>query len=136
MVVLVGSSALTLYAGPFPGTPADVDLWYQDRVPRQHVAALDAAVALVPDDAAVSATNKAGSHLSARRYFYSVPFAEGADWIVLDTHDPWAVARTESLTLGQHPEVLEAFEQRIERSAAWAKVFERDGVLVFRRANP
>lgn len=136
MVVLVGSGALTLYAGPFPGTPANVDLWYQDHVPQEHVAALDAAVALVPDDAAVSATNKAGSHLSARRYFYSVPFVRRAGWIVLDKHDPWVAAQADSLTLGQHPEVLQAFEQRIERSPAWAKVFERDGVLVFRRESP
>jgi uncharacterized membrane protein len=135
MIVLVGSGALTLYAGPLPGTPADVNLWYQDHVPRKHVAALEAAVALVPDDAALSATNKAGSHLSARRYFYSVPLVKRAEWIVLDTHDPWVVERAEDLTLGPHPELIRAFRRRIERSPAWAKVFEQDGVLVFRRAG-
>jgi uncharacterized membrane protein len=134
-VVLVGSGALTLYAGPLPGTPADVDLWYQDHVPRKHVAALVAAATLVPDAAPVSATNKAGSHLSARRYFYSVPFVARADWIVLDMQDPWVVAQAENLTLGRYPGLLSAFRQRVERSPAWAKVFERDDVLVFSRAS-
>jgi hypothetical protein len=112
-----------------------VDLWYQDHVARQHVAALDAAIALVPDDAPVSATNKAGSHLTARRYFYSVPFLDRAEWIVLDTHDPWVASQRGSLTLGEYPELLRAFTRRIERSPAWAKVFEQDGVLVFRRPH-
>jgi uncharacterized membrane protein len=135
MTVLMGSVALTLYAGPLPGTPANVDLWYQDHVPPQHVSALRAAVALVPDDAPLSTTNKAGSHLSARRYVYSVPLVQKATWIVLDTHDPWVVADAKNLTLGRHPELLGAFRRRIERSHAWDKVFDRDGVLVFRRAG-
>jgi uncharacterized membrane protein len=134
-VVLFLSAMLTFYAGPWSGAPAAVDLWYQDHVPRKHVVALEAAIALVPDNAPVSATNKAGSHLSARRYFYSVPFVERADWVVLDTQDPWVVAQAENLTLGEHPEVLRAFGQRIERSPVWAKVFEQDGVLVFRRSG-
>jgi hypothetical protein len=135
MIVLVGSGVLTLYAGPLPGTPANVDLWYQDHVPSKHVTALDAAIALVPDGAPVSATNKAGSHLTARRYFYSVPFVDRAEWIVLDTKDPWVASQRGSLTLGEYPQLLVAFRGRIERSPAWTKVFERDGVFVFRRAR-
>jgi uncharacterized membrane protein len=135
MVVLMGSIVLTLYAGPFPGTPANVDLWYQDHVPREHVAALEAAVSLVPDDAAVSATNKAGSHLSTRRYFYSVPLVAGADWIVLDTRDPWLAPRVENLTLGPYPDLLRAFRQRIEQDPAWKRVWSEDGVVVFKRVS-
>jgi uncharacterized membrane protein len=134
-VVLFLSAMLTFYAGPWPGAPAAVDLWYQDQVPPEHVVALDAAIALVPGDARVSATNKAGSHLSTRRYFYSVPFVERSDWIVLDLQDPWVVAQAENLTLGEHPEVLRAFKERIERSPLWTKVFEQDEVLVFTRSR-
>jgi len=134
-VVLALSAQFTLLAGPFPGSRASVDLWYQDRVPPERVDALAAAVALVPDNAPVSATNKAGSHLSTRRYFYSVPFVERAEWIVLDTGDPWLVAKSVNLTLGPYPERLATFRQRIEGDAAWMKVFERHGVLVFRRAG-
>jgi len=121
--------------GPWAGSPAAVALWYQDPVPAKHVAALDDAIALVPDDAPVSATNKAGSHLSARRYFYSPPMLGRAQWIVLDTQDPWVVGKAVNLTLGPYPGLLASFRQRIERSPAWAKVFEQDGVLVFRRAS-
>jgi len=135
VVVLFLSSMLTVYAGPWPGAPAAVDLWYQADVPPQHVAALREAIALVPDDAPVSATNKAGSHLTSRRYFYSVPFVEGAEWIVLDTQDPWVVGKAVNLTLGPYPQRLRAFRQQIEKSSEWVKVFERDGVLVFRRAS-
>jgi hypothetical protein len=134
-VVLVGSVVLTLCVGPFRGSPLDVDLWYQDHVPRRHVVALDAAVALVPDGVPVAATNKAGSHLSGRRYFYSVPFVEQAHWIVLDTRDPWIASQRGSLTLGEHPREFRAFMRRIERSPLWTKVFEQDGVLVFRRSK-
>jgi uncharacterized membrane protein len=134
-LVLVLSAMLTVYAGPWPGSPAAVDLWYQDPVPARHVAALNDAIALVPDDAPVSATNKAGSHLSARRYFYSVPFVERAAWIVLDMKDPWLVGKAVNLTLGPFPELLASFRKRIERSPAWVKVFAQDGVLVFRRAD-
>jgi len=132
-LVLVLSAMLTAYAGPWSGSPAAVDLWYQDPVPARHVAALDEAISLVPDDAPVSATNKAGSHLSARRYFYSVPFVQRADWIVLDTRDPWVVEKAVSLTLGPYPELLASFRRRIERGSAWERVFDQDGVLVFRR---
>ena len=47
--------------------------------------ALRSAVELVPGGAAVSATNLAGSHLSARRYVYSAPVLGRAEWVVLDT---------------------------------------------------
>ena len=134
-LVLVPSAVLTVYAGPWAGSPAAVALWYQDPVPSQHVAALDDAIALVPDDAPVSATNKAGSHLSARRYFYSPPMLGRAQWVVLDTQDPWVVGKAVNLTLGPYPELLASFRQRISRDTDWAKVFEEDGVLVFRRAT-
>jgi uncharacterized membrane protein len=133
-LVLVLSATLTVYAGPWERSPAAVALWYQDPVPGRHVAALDDAIALVPGDARVAATNKAGSHLSSRRYFYSVPFVEKADWIVLDTDDGWVVESEDSLTLGPYPEKLEGFRRQIERNPVWEKVFEEDGVFVYRRA--
>jgi len=134
-LVLVLSAMLTAYAGPWAGSPAAVALWYQDPVPAMHVAALDDAIALVPDDAPVSATNKAGSHLSARRYFYSPPMLGRAEWIVLDTQDPWVVGKAVNLTLGPYPRLLASFRQRIERSSEWDQVFDRDSVLVFQRVG-
>jgi uncharacterized membrane protein len=135
LVVLALSMVLLLYAGPWPGARAAVDLWYQDDVPDDRVAALDDAVTLVPDGAAVTATNKAGSHLTARRYVFSIPAIERAEWIVLDVGDPWVAAESADVTLGPFPELLDQFRRRIERSREWVKVFSESGVLVYRRAD-
>jgi hypothetical protein len=134
-VVLILSVVLTAFAGPWRWAPRAVDLWYQDPVPQVHVDALRDAVALVPDDAPVSATNKAGSHLAARRYIYAVPVLGRARWILLDTRDQWVVLSSSSLTPSLDPELLRAFRRRIEQNSNWAAVFDRDGVLVFRRAS-
>jgi uncharacterized membrane protein len=131
-VVLVLSLSFTLLFGAWPGLPGDVRTWDTVEVSRGHADALRSAVALVPDDAAVSATNKAGSHLSARRYFYSPLFLGRAEWIVLDTQDPF-IADPGFPVLQKSPERLEAFRRRVERSPRWERVFEQDGVFVFRR---
>ena len=94
-----------------------------------------AAVALVPDDAAVSSTNKVGSHLSARQYYYSVPVLGRARWIVLDTQDPY-VATPVFPVLARSPRTLDAFARRIARDARWHEVYAQDGVLVFRKVSP
>jgi hypothetical protein len=83
----------------------------------------------------VSSTNKAGAHLSARRYVYSVPVVGHADWVVLDTADPF-VAAPGSPVLERRPAVLAAFRRRIEHDSSWQRVFDRAGVLVFRRSPP
>jgi uncharacterized membrane protein len=122
LVVLMLSVLVTAHAGPWPGTPAAVEIWYQEPVPPDHVDALRDAVALVPHDAPVSATNRAGSHLSARRYVYRIPILGRAEWILLDTRDP-------------HPgDLVSALElERRLRSDSWRRMFSRDGVFVFRK---
>jgi uncharacterized membrane protein len=132
-VALALGLGLTLVTGPQSWAPAGGPIWYQDEVPAGRVAALRAALDLVPGDARVTATNKAGSHLSARRYVYSVPVDEDSDWIVLDVQDPWIAGRG-SPVLGPHPDWLRQYRRLLETDPAWTKVFERDGVLVFRRA--
>jgi uncharacterized membrane protein len=134
VLVLTLSSMLLAYAGPWRGAVAAVDLWYQTPVSEERVSALREAAALVPDDARVSATNKAGSHLSSRRFFYSVPDVDQADWVVIDTEDPWLVGNSRNLTLGPYPDRLVAFTRELERSHDWRRVFERDGVHVYERA--
>jgi uncharacterized membrane protein len=120
LVVLMLSAMLTVFAGPWRGSPSAI--WYQEPVPPEHVDALRAAVAVVPDDAPVSATNKAGSHLSARRYVYRVPVLGRAEWVVLDTGDPRDGLRARALT------------QQIRSDSAWRVVFTQDGVFVFEKA--
>jgi hypothetical protein len=96
------------------------------------VAALRDAIAIVPDDAAVSTSNSVGAYLSARRYVYSVPNLGQATWIVVDGSDPWVV-RPDSPILTRRPKVVQALVRRLERDRAWTRVFDREQVTVFRR---
>jgi uncharacterized membrane protein len=121
MVVLVLSAVFTVIAGPWSGSTSAI--WYQQPIPSEHVATLDAAIALIPEGAPVSATNKAGSHLSARRYVYRTPVLGRAEWLVLDTQDPRDGARAHSV------------RQRVGENAGWRLVFAQEGVYVFRRVR-
>ena len=130
--VLAVSVLTALMVGPWPGAPGTRPVGFHATLPASHVEALEAAVALVPDDAPVSTTNGAGSHLSARRYVYSVPEVGRAEWILLDTWNTY-MPGTPSRKEGLHPELLAAFRDRIRSSPEWRQVFEQDGVLVFER---
>jgi uncharacterized membrane protein len=138
VAVCAACVAFSVAFGPLLGISASIPpSLYPPAPSTDQVAALHEAVALVPDGAPVAATNKAGSHLSARRYFFSVPVVRNAEWIVVDTSDPWVPLppREKRITWGRlDSELVRAFAARIDRSARWEKVFERSGVIVFRRA--
>ena len=102
-----------------------------------------AALALIPEDAPVAATNKLGGHLSERRFVYVFPVVAPADWIVVDTNDPllpsvgW-LARRDGISVGtrdlyRQPGLLQRIVTRLSADPAWNVVFQRDGILVFRR---
>jgi uncharacterized membrane protein len=132
-LVLTVSLAAAIALGPWPGTLLGAPNWDTqgtlDTTPG-HVRALDRAVALVPEAASVSTTNRLGSHLAARRYFYSAPVVGRAEWILIDSSDTWT---PKSFGGETDPEVLLGFRERIERSPQWHKVFEENGVVVFRK---
>jgi uncharacterized membrane protein len=132
--ILVVSAFSAFLLGPWSGTPGVRLGRFHPTLPSSQVDALRAAVALVPDGAPVTATNGVGSQLSARRYFYSVPIVGRAEWILVDTSNSW-MPPSESRTEGSHPELLRMFVSRIDASPRWRRVFERDGILVFRKAN-
>jgi uncharacterized membrane protein len=135
--VILGLSLLCAVAfGPWPGAPGvGSDGRFHPTLPPAHVDALRAAVSVVPDGAPVTATNGAGSQLSGRRYFYSVPVVEArTEWILVDTWNTW-MPPSESRTEGVHPELLRAFLDRVQASSQWRQVFERDGVFVFERVR-
>ncbi len=104
------------------------------------VRALRQAVALIPPDAAVAATNEAGAHLSERRRILlfprlgGPPSLGGAEWVVASTGaaDQAAAEGRKTLWVNQIPARLAA----LEASGHWRRVFDRDGVLVFRRTGP
>ena len=135
VVVLASCLAFMLSVGPWswaPGAP----LWNRAAVSPGHVDALRRAVSLVPAAAPVSSTNSVGSHLSARRFVYTVPVVGSATWIVVDQKDPAVWSRVGGmLVFRSDPAELRRFTQRVERSPSWTRVFDEDGVLVFRRAD-
>jgi uncharacterized membrane protein len=132
--VLVCSGTLALAVGPWPRAVGSTPLGGREPVAPQRIEALRDALALVPADARVSSTNAAGSHLSARRYFYSIPFFERADWVLVDVNDPWIVRR-DSPILTRHPRVVRRVADELATDASWTKVFGREGVYVFRRSS-
>ena len=130
--VLVCSATLAVFVAPWARAVGAVPFGGRPYLSAARISALADAVALVPEDAAVTASNSVGGHLSARRYVYSVPVLGRAEWAVIDRREPWVV-RPDSPILTRHPEVIRAFVRRLDRDAGWAKVFDRDGVVVFRR---
>ncbi len=134
VAVLAASGALALMLGPWPGAPGARPVALHTEFPATHVAALAAAIALVPANEAVSATNAVGSQLSERRYLYSIPVIGRARWIVLDTWNTW-MPGTASREEGLQPELTRAFLDRVQASPKWRLAFERDGVLVFQRKS-
>jgi uncharacterized membrane protein len=132
--VLVSSATLAVFVAPWARAVGAVPFGGRPYLPEARIAALADAVALVPDDAAVTASNSAGGHLSARRYVYSVPLLGRAEWVVIDRSEPWVV-RPASPILTRHPELVRALVARLDRDAGWMKVFDRDGVVVFRRVT-
>jgi uncharacterized membrane protein len=132
--VVVCSATLALFVGPWARAVGSVPLGGNPYFAPARVAALRDAVALVPPGVPVTASNDAGGHLSARKYVYSVPVLGRAEWAVIDRNEPWVV-RPDSPILTKHPEVVRALVRRLEGDTAWTKVFERDGVLVFRKTT-
>lgn len=134
-VALTLSVAATVAIGPWPrsilGTSDWDTLGTLDRT-AAHVRALDHAVDLVPAGAPVSVTNRVGSHLSARRYVYSVPDLGRAEWIVMDAGDTWV---PRAFGGAADPGAVAAFRRRIERDASWRTVFVQDDVYVFRKVG-
>jgi uncharacterized membrane protein len=130
------SVAFSIALGPWPRSVLGASAW--DTLgtldtSAEHVGALERAVALVPDGAAVSTTNRLGSHLSDRRYVYSAPVLGRAEWVVLDTTDTWIPVTYGG---GADPHGIAALRDRLEADPGWRKVFSSDDVYVFRRVKP
>ena len=132
LLVLTLSAVSSVMAGPWPGALGGSPGWYHRNATERRLAALNAAVDLVPDGAAVSTTNRLGSDLSARRYVYSAPVVGRASWVVLDLTDSWIPK-----SVGGYPDppALEAFHSRLAESAEWRRVFAQGPVVVYRRVR-
>jgi uncharacterized membrane protein len=91
-----------------------------------HDAAARRALAVIPDDAAVSATNALGAHLSARRRIFSFPILRDATLVAVDTT---RLTYLDSLRPARSVGPL----ADLARDRAWRRVFEEDGILVFHK---
>src|SRR5262249_14183603 len=116
--ILVCSATIALAIGPWVRLVGATPLGGRPSVAPNRVAALDRAVATIPDGAPVTSTNAAAAHLSARRYIYVVPVTRRAEWAVVDRGDPWVVT-SDSPLLTNHPEVVSAFARRLRESPEW-----------------
>ena len=123
--------AAAVAVGPWPGALLGADEWDAYDTSPEGVRVLERAVALIPPDAAVSATNRVGSHLAERRYYYSVPALGRATWVVVEESDAWI---PNAYSGEAQPRRLSDFLSRLERSDMWLKVYDERGVLVFRKA--
>ena len=81
----------------------------------------------IPRDAAVSATNTLGAHLSARERVLSFPRLADADWVAVDEKRPSVLDRSSA------PEEGRRAIARLRRDRRWRLVAEDDGIAVFRR---
>jgi uncharacterized membrane protein len=142
LAVLALCTASSALVGPWPGAPAKPREWFHPwwggAPSEDHIEALREAIALVPTESPVSATNKAGSFLSARRQIFSVPIVSSAEWIVIDELDPWVpIAPRGSRTRWGRPDpaLISAFAARKAQSPEWRKVFDRSDILVFQRVQ-
>jgi uncharacterized membrane protein len=134
VAVWVGVVALSgIYLGPLPWWSAVPAVGSDERVEQyrvgEHARAMARAVALIPGDVPVSAGNLLGGHLSERERVYTFPVIGDARWILVDTHRPYLADR---LLPRAHAARVAALLARpdIER------VFDEDGVMVFRRVGP
>jgi uncharacterized membrane protein len=126
LLVLLCALAGNFVLGPLPFSLPGAAYGGADYAKTAHDAVLDAAIAMIPDDARVSANNNAGAQLAARRVAYIFPYFAGADWVIVDQRHPFFYDREDekmhSLALG-----------RLVLDPNFRSVFAQDGVLVFRR---
>ena len=128
--IVVSTLVAGILLGPLPiwaHVPFGSDLAAREHVVGDHADVAEQALRLVPGDAAVSATNTLGAHLSERTRIFSFPVLREAQWVVVDR------TRPSFRDQADEPEAFAAALVRIEASGRFERVFDEDGVLVLRR---
>ncbi len=128
LLVLLCAVAGNYALGPLPFSLPGAAYDGADYAKTAHDVALDEAVAMIPDDAKVSANNNVGAQLAARRVAYIFPYFATADWVIVDQQHPFFYDKEDenlhSLALG-----------RLVLDPSFRSVFAKDGVLVFKRVG-
>jgi len=132
--VVVSTLLAGVLLGPLPVwryVPLGSELATRDHIVGHHARVAAKAVALIPPDAPVSATNTLGAHLSERRRVLSFPVLRDATWVAVDTERPSYRDRAVA------PEAFANAFARLRASGRFRVVFDEDGIVVLRlRGEP
>jgi uncharacterized membrane protein len=101
---------------------AVTDLAHFEQSDPRH-AAKSHALALIPSEVPVSASNQLGGLLSERRYVYLFPTKKQASWVVVDSRDP---------TYSQQRSYRRSIAA-IHSDPAWRVVYRSLGIQVFKK---
>ena len=130
--VVLSTLVAGILLGPLPiwaHVPFGSDLGAREHVVGHHARVASRALAVIPADAPVSASNTLGAHLSARHRVFSFPVLGEADWVAVDRQRPSHRDDNDA------PERFEAALARLVQSGRFETVFDEDGILVLRRAS-
>jgi uncharacterized membrane protein len=128
LIVLLCAVAGNFALGPLPFSLPGAAYDGADYARTSHDAALDEAVAMIPDDTKVSANNNAGAQLAARRVAYIFPYFADADWVIVDQRHPFFYDKEDQAL---HSQAL----GRLVLDPDFRSVFAKDGVFVFKRVD-
>lgn len=98
-------------------------------LPPERVENIDEAVALVPEDAKVSASNWIAPHLAHRTNLYLFPTIKDADYVVVD------LARASYFTDVKRGKAQQALQTRLIDNPEYEPIFSEPNVTVFRRVS-
>jgi uncharacterized membrane protein len=84
--------------------------------------ATEHALSLIPADARVSATQRLGAYLSARRYIATFPSVGRAEWVIVGGMEPT-----------DDPHVFRRTLARLKTSPSWKLVYRSHGISVLKR---
>jgi len=127
-VVLVAALAGNYFLGPLPFSLPGAAYDGRDYAKSAHAAALDEAVALIPEGVRVSANNNAGAQLAARRVAYVFPYFANAEWVIVDQTRPFFYDKEDERLHGQAL-------GRLVLDGRFQSVYAKDGVFVFKRVG-
>ncbi len=131
LVVLAACLIANYVAGPLPFALPGARFGFERYAVGNHARTIGAAIAGIPANAAVSAQNRIGGHLSARRTVYLYPYIGAARYVVLDKHGIGYLGLNEP-----PPEKrLFAVAQALLSSPRFRLIFNRGGVLVYERVD-
>ena len=127
--VVVSTLVAGILLGPLPAwrlVPFGSELGTREHVVSGRAEAAARAVRLIPRDAAVSASNTLGAHLSERRRIFSFPVLGEAEWVAVDRFR--GSYRDDNVAPQRFAQAL----ARLQASGRFEVVFEEDDILVLR----